>query len=185
MRNITESFNLTNNFWDFNPQFLAIPLFEKLHKSDKSRGKKTSSNIMWAITLCNHPESDIYYYSDKENKVYKMVKDKSFKLEDYVEHIEAFKDMCLTQAQKSLVAWEDRLRDRDSFLADQEYHFGYVDKDGVEYKSNVKELDEMAGRTAKLYQEFAKIGKEIAEEKLEDKRGKGNKIKSATDAGEI
>ena len=192
MHNITESFDLDNIFWDFNPQFKIVSPFKELFNSDKSRGKKTSSNIMWAISLCYCPDSDLYNLPDKEVRVFDMVKDKSFKLEDYKEHIELFKDMSLTQAQKSLAAWDDRLRDRDRFLAEQEYHFGYdetyYDTNGEanikSFRSNVKELDEMFARTAKLYQEYFKIKKEL-EEDDQIKKGRGGKNLSLSDADEI
>ena len=117
---------------------------------------------MWAIALCHHPKSDLYNTPDKDIRVFDMVKDKSFKLDDYKEHIELFKEMSLSQAQKSLIAWDGRLKERDKFLRDQEYHFGYTESNeelSKEFKSNVKELDEMLGRTAKLYGEYFKIKK--------------------------
>ena len=50
---------------------------------------------MWAIALCHHPKSDLYNTPDKDIRVFDMVKDKSFKLDDYKEHIELFKEMSL------------------------------------------------------------------------------------------
>lgn len=174
MRNITEAFKPDTIFWKVNPQFLATSPFKELYNSDKSRNKKNSSNIMWAISLCYHPESDIYYMSDKENRVFDMIKDKSFKLDDYFNHIEVFKDMCLSQAQKSLISWEEFMVKRDKFIKTQEYNM-----------DTGLDLDKMASATAKLYQDYFKIKKEVDEEKLSNKTGRGGKQLSLSDAGEI
>lgn len=192
MRNVTENFDIDTIFWDYNPQFKIVSPFKSLYNSDKSRGKKNSSNIMWAIALCYHPKSDLYNLDDKEVRVFEMIKDKSFKLKDYTEHIEEFKNAALSQSEKSLVAWDDRLRSRDSFLEGQEYTFGYdeifYDNDGESttrsFKSNVKDLDDMLARTAKLYQEYFKIKKELNEEDQTSK-GRGGKNLSLSDSGDI
>lgn len=184
MRNITENFNLNNNFWDYNPQFKIVSPFKELFNSDKSRGKKTSSNIMWAISLCYHPESDLYNLPDKDIRVFDMVKDKSFKLEDYDEYVELFKDMCLSQAQKSLEAWDSRMKQRDRFLKDQEYTFDQYNDLGRVDKGTADQLDKMAANTGKLYQEFFKIKKDLNEEE-QTAKGKGGKNLSLSDSGDI
>jgi len=184
MRNITENFNTNNNFWDYAAQFKVVSPFKELYSSDKSRGKKSSSNIMWAISLCYHPASDLYNLPDKEDRVFDMVKDKSFKLKDYEEQIELFKDMCLTQAQKSLESWDTRMRQRDVFLKDQEYNFDQYDDLGKTIKGTADQLDKMAANTGKLYQEFFKIKKELNEEE-QTAKGKGGKNLSLSDSGEI
>jgi hypothetical protein len=189
MRNIVENFNVNNSFWEYNPSFKIASPFKELFNSDKSRGKKNSSNIMWAIALCYHPSSDLYNLPDKEVRVFDMVKDKSFKLKDYTEYIKEFLDTCLSEAQKSLIAWDNRMKSRDGFLANQEYSFGYEvrDEEGSlikVHKSNVKELDEMMSRTSRIYQEYFKIKKELNEED-QIKKGRGGKNLSLSDAGEI
>ncbi len=189
MRNITENFSPHNNFWDFNQQFKIVEPFKSFYNKDRTKDRKKSSDIMWGIALMYHPESDIYDMSDKEERVARdMLKfKKGFKWDEYQELIDAFIDMALTQAQKSLRNWELAMKDRDDFLATQKYHFGYIETtpDGVEieHKSNVKELDEMRGRTIKLYQDLMKIQTEMSKELVA--RGKGSKIKSMTDEGLI
>jgi hypothetical protein len=183
MRNITENFNLENNFWECNPQFKIVYPFKELYNNDKSKLKKHSSNIMWAIALCYHPDSDLYNIKDKEVRVFDMVKDDSFKLENYKQHILEFKDMTLTEAQKSLTAWDERIKDRDNFLKEQVYTFDAYTEEGKNIKGNAEQLDKMAANTYKLYQEYFKIKKELEEEKSQNIKGKGGKNKSLTDSG--
>jgi len=187
MRNILDNYSLDNQFWQYNPQFTAMNPFRKLYKSDKSRNKRVSSDLMWAITLIYHPESDWYNLPDKEAMAAKdILKNKELDWSVHEELVTAFKDMCLSQAEKSLLAWDTRMKDRDKFLEGQSYTFGedYVDDDGVMHttKSNVKELDEMAARTSKLYQEYFKIKADL---EREDTIKKGTKISSLSDSGEI
>jgi len=195
MQDLTKSFSPTNNFWEFYPAFTVVKPFKQLYNSDKTRGKMGSSNIMWAIALCYHPKSDLYNLKDKEERVFEMVKDKSFKLEDYEEHIEVFIDTTLTQAEKSLYAWEKRLKNRDKFIDSQEYTLDYyvknkngdniLSKSGnlVTEKGTADQLDKMAANTPKLYQDYFKIRKELIDE--EQIKGKGGKNLSLSDAGEI
>lgn len=187
MRNILENFTPDTNFWEVNPQFTTITPFRQLWKSDKSRGKGSSSKLMWAIALVFHPKSDSYHLHDSKYLIAKdflniKAKDVDKFWDDNKEITDAFVDAALSQSEKSLVAWENRLKDRDNFLAKQHYTFGYTDIDGREFKDNTKALDDMASKTAKLYEEYFKIRKELEEEEAIKKN---TRIKSPTASGEI
>jgi hypothetical protein len=187
MRNIVENFTQETIFWDVNPQFTVINPFKRLWKSDKSRGKKNSSDLMWAISLAYHPKSDLYYVSDKEELIVRShlgiksaEKSEAFwKENDYL--VKAFLDSALTEAEKSLISWNEGMKDRDMFLSNQKYTFGY-EKDGVEYKDNTRSLDDMRSKTAKIYEEYFKIKRELEEEGSVKKNAK---IQSSTATGEI
>jgi hypothetical protein len=187
MRNIVENYNKNANFWELNPQFIAINPFKQLYKTDKSKDKKESSLIMWAIALAYHPKSDLYYIEDKEEKLAKdLVGIKKSDIDTFWNNnkflVDAFIDAALSQAEKSLISWEKRLKQRDAFLAEQQYTFGYVDEEGVEYKDNTKAFDDMQSKTAKFYEEFFKIKKELQDEEI---LSRGKKEKSATAGGEL
>lgn len=187
MRNILENYTPDANFWEVNPQFTTVEPFRQLWKGDKSRGKGSTSKLMWAISLAFHPKSDMYYLSDGKFRVAKdilKVKEKDIDSfwEDNKHLTDAFIDAALTQAEKSLIAWENRLKNRDDFLAKQTYTFGFIDDNGIEFKDNTKSLDDMASKTGKFYDEFFKIKKELHEEDVVRKSGR---IKSETSRGEI
>jgi len=187
MRNIVENYTPDSNFWQVNPQFTAINPFRKLWKGDKSRGKGSTSKLMWAIALLYHPKSDLYYIPDAKYDIAKeMLGVKEKDIDGFWEENEyltdAFINAALTQAEKSLIAWENRLRGRDNFLANQDYTFGYTDENGITYRDNTQQLDNMASKTAKLYDEYFKIQKELNEEEAIKKN---TRIKSETSSGEI
>lgn len=176
MSNPLINYNEVNNFWKVNPQYLVIQPFKSFYKEDKTKDKKYSSDIMWSISLIFHPESELYYTVEKEEKILTeklkvKKKDVDKFLEDYKYIIDPFIDMSLTQGQKSLVSWEKRMKQRDEFLASQHYHFGYVEGD-IEYRDNTKALDDMNSKTGKFYEEYFKIQKDLSAEKLkENKKG--------------
>lgn len=184
MNNICESYSPDNNFWEQHPQFTTINPFKKIWASDKSRGKKATSDLMWAIALLNHPKSEIYDLPSKVEKISAdMLKLKKTDIDQFwIDNkylVDEFCDMALSQPYKSMIVWENSMKDRDSFLATQKYTFGYTDENGVEFKDNTKALDEMRGRTAKMYAEFFLIKKAIEED--DAKNSSGNKGYNASD----
>lgn len=170
------------NFWTANPQYITI--FKKFYTEDKSKNKEKSSTIMWAIFFYIHPRSDFYNLPDKDVILARdFIKDKSFKWEDYTAIMDKAEESTLSQAEKSLVSWDKTLKKRDEFIHAQEFTLDNYNDEGKLQKGTADQLDKMLANTNKLYQEYFKIVKELKEE--EDKRGRGNKIKSLTDSGEI
>lgn len=165
--------NPSTNFWEIHPIFKTIDIFKKLYKGDTSRLKNRSSKIMWGIAMVVHPRAPLYRLDDKYDLVARdIIKDAKFKWDDCKDYMDLFADLCLTQAEKSLVAWDKRLKNRDNFLDTQKYTL-----------ETMKDLDDSNGKTYKLYQDYFKIRKELEEDEI--KRGKANKPKSLSDAGEI
>jgi hypothetical protein len=187
MRNIAESYSQKSNFWEDNPQFQLVNPFKRLYKGDKSRGKKDSSDLMWAIALIHHPKSDLYYVDGKELIIARdMLGIKDSDVDHFWERnrelVDFFVDMSLTQTEKSLMSWEKRMKQRDVFLSEQIYTFGWVDAEGNEYKDNTKSFDDMQSKTAKFYEEYFKIRKELMEE---ESVSKNKREKSSTAKGEL
>jgi hypothetical protein len=177
MRSIVEQYNPEVNFWEINSQYTVINPFRKIWSSDKTRGKKSTSDLMWAICLIYHPKSDLYYVPDKEVRIsMDLLKVKKSDIDSFWEenkqYVDAFLDTVLTQGERSLISWETRMKQRDTFLSEQHYHFGYVDEEGNEYKDNTKALDDMNSKTGKFYEEFFKIKKDIEEEEVKDNKGR-------------
>lgn len=185
MRNIPELYNPNLIFWEVFPQFLLVDPFTKFHKNDKSRKKTFSSNIMWAISLLLHPDSEIYNVSDKYEQINKtMMGDKDFDWSKYQEHMDEFVNIALSQGKKSLVAMNDRLRNRDAFLKEQTYSFDYYNDQGKLVKGTADQLDAMEARTAKLYEQYFKIQKELEAEKSSASK-RGSKMESLSDSNQI
>jgi len=109
--------------------------------------------------------------------------------------VNLFKNVSMTQAERSLLAWEELMGKRDKYLKNQDYYFDQyaVDKNGnnilsktgqeVTIKGTAEQLDRAFGVTPKMYSDFFKIKKEIEEDDI--KRGKGNKPKSISETNEV
>ena len=170
------------NFWELNPNFKI--LFDDLYSKDKSKDKVESSKIMWSLYLVLHPSSDFYNLPDKRTLVVeKFLKVNKFKWEDYKKEEDLFKDIGLTQAQRSLFDWNELMKGRMDYLKSQKYYFDYVDDKGKFIKGTAEQLDRAFSATPKMYADYDKIVKSMQEEEYQ--LGKGNKILSLTDAGEI
>lgn len=171
------------NFWEINPTFQI--LCDNLYNTDKSKNKDLSSKIMWAFYLAMHPDSDFYNLSNKRELIVdKFLKLKGFSWDKYTEEESVFKEHGLSQAQRSLYDWNEYMKDRTNVLKSTPYILqDYIDKDGNLVKATAEQLDKAWGVTPKMYSEYDKIQKSLKEE--EYKTGRGNKIKSLTDAKEI
>jgi hypothetical protein len=103
------------NFWDTYPELKMAPGLDKLYKEDKSKGKEESSQLMWAIDLCENLDSKYYRNPDKYSLIAKTVlKDPKFKWKSYQKIIEFYRECCLTQAERSLTSWNETMKLRDA-----------------------------------------------------------------------
>ena len=185
-----------NIFWDVCPEVRAIEIFNSFYDKDKSKHHENSSNIMWAIVFCLRKESPMYNLPNKWELAARDIAmhDKL----DWSKHddlIMAFKGSFMTQAERSMLAWEELMYKRDQYLKTQEYYFDeyMTDDNGDNIKSRTgqlilkkgtaEQLDRAFSTTPKMYSDYYKIKKEIEDDEI--KRGRGNKVKSLSDAGDI
>jgi hypothetical protein len=166
-----------NDFWDVCPEFRAIKVFNDFYKVDNS------SNIMWAIAFCLRKESPMYNLPNKwELAGRDIILSGTFDWSTVEHLVNSFKESHLTQAERSLLLWEELMAKRDAYLKSQEYFFDYME-DGRLKKGTAEQMDRAFSATPKMYNDYYKIKKEIEDDEI--KRGRGNKIKSASDANEI
>lgn len=199
MRNIVENYSPKNNFWEHNPQFTLVQPFRKLWKSDRTKDKNGSSNLMWAVALIYHPKSDLYNVTGKEDKISDTIlgikgADVEKYWEDNKEIVDAFIDTALTQAEKSLVSWYEYMKKRDIYLKNTEYYFDQykTDKMGnnvlsktgqyIVEKGTAEQLDKAWGASKSMWADYEKIMKAIGEE---EELATSKKIQSDTAKGEI
>jgi hypothetical protein len=185
-----------NNFWDVLPEFRAIDVFDRFYKGDKSNKHEYSSGIMWAIAFCMRKESPMYNLPNKWELAAKdIANDDKIKWDKYEDIIYMFKQSYMTQAERSLLAWEELMFKRDKYLKEQRYYFDeYMTDDGgdnvksrtgqfITIRGTADQLDKAFSTTPKMYNDYHKIKKEIEDDEI--KRGRGNKIKSMSDSNEI
>ena len=185
-----------NIFWDVSPEFRAIELFNSFYTKDTSKNKSDSSNIMWAIAFCVKKESPMYNLPNKWELAAKDIAlNEKLKWDKYEDIIFMFKQSFMTQAERSLLAWEELTAKRDKYLKEQEYYFDQylMDDNGdnvlsktrqlVTVRGTADQLDKAFSATPRMYSDYYKIKKEIENDDI--KRGRGNKVKSMSDANEI
>jgi len=169
------------NFWAACPQLLLVNDIKDYWRKDKSRDHKESSDFLWKIVLCYHPESDLYNISTKELHCFGDKFDSVIESNKNV--IDILRDALIPQELKSLDEWNKKMKDRDTFLTQQTYTFGYIDDEGREYKDNTKSLDEMLARTSKLYDNLKLVKEEV--EKMNSKVAVESKSKGWGDRNDF
>jgi len=194
MIKVPDVFKGVENFWEWNSEYIVM--FEDFYKKDKTKNHNKSSKIMWGIYFLVHPRSDLYHLPNKEELIIEnYIKDKNFDWATVEEEISLFSAAILTQAERSLVNWDNYMRKRDKYLKGMDYYFDQykVDENGdnvysrtgalVVVKGTAEQLDKAYAVTPKMYAEYEKIKKALSEEEI--KRGKGNKPLSPSETGEI
>lgn len=157
---LVDNWNDKVSFWEMNPQNKL--LFSSLYKSDKSKNKVKSSNIMWAIALCYDSESklvkakipledriDLIEKDVLENVGYFKANYKILKpnIEKYLQYTD-------TEAKIQMRAWNDLITKRTEFIQNQEYS-----------EDSWEMLDKMMGSTKKIFEDYFNILDRLEKEK--------------------
>jgi len=191
--NMVEKWNGGNNFWETFPQFRVIDIFNKFYTKEKD--KTFSSNVMWAITFCIKRDSPMYNLPNKWELAARDIVKKDIDWDKYEDLVAMFKHSVMTQAERSLLAWEELMFKRDKYLKNQDYYFDkYATNDNgdnivsrtgqlITIKGTAEQLDRAFSATPKMYSDFEKIKKNIEEDEI--KRGRGNKPKSMSESNEV
>lgn len=172
------SYNTDISFWEEFSGLKIMEPFATFRNKDKSKNKVDSSKVMWAIALAELHDSEWYNIPDKYEKlVTDFLKKKDHNWKDYEDLIVQFKAVELTQAERSLTAWNEMMAKRDKYLKSQDYYFdqfllddngdNVVSKTGrnVEVKGTAEQLDKAYSTTPKMYADYEKIKKAIEEER--------------------
>lgn len=171
---LLNNFDTDKHFWREYPQFKVLDPFKELYKEDKSRDKVHSSQKMWAIAfLCDPSKNNPYRNLSIADKQILLAKDflkqpnfDWFTLKDCVD----FYNQCLlTPEQKSLVAWKNKMEERDKFLSDTKYTL-----------ANGTQLDKIIAATPSLYLQLKSLEEKV--ERTESGQQEETKIKSLLDS---
>ncbi len=170
--------NFENNFWDEYPELKIPDKFNELFSEDKSKDKNKSSRIMWALHLHSHPESKLYNLPEKEEVIARdFIKEKDFKWETYEDHLELYKNVVLTPAERALQNWDEIMALRDKGV--KEFYVEAIEERDTD---TILKLDKALVQTPKMFDDYKRIKQSYEEEKT---RKKGTKIKSLSDSDEI
>lgn len=193
MTTIAKNFNTDLNFWELNPMFKTVKRFLKLYEDDKSKGKKDSSQLMWAIALLIDPnEANIWRNLSEEDKKMlirtEFLNEKDyFKWEDHQELIDEYENRCLTIAEKELIRFERKLVDRGNFIAKTTYKLDEYEEDNGKVKlikGTAEQLDKMMLNTTKINEQYSIIKDMLKQEEAQGSLRAGAK-KSASESKRI
>jgi len=163
-------FEYTKSFWKEFPELKIIKDFSLIYNNDKSKDKIDSSQLMWAIQLCYHPDSLFYNIPNKEDLINKDFLKKDMVWSKIRHLVDLYIETTLSEAQRSMIMWEEQMRKRREFLLETEYNI-----------ETAKDLDTMGKATFGLYQDFDRIKKLLKEESTKDI----SRPKSLSESGEI
>lgn len=167
-----------NNYWEVNSEYLLLPEFSQFYTKDKSKAKEESSRIMWAINYAFNPDSKFFHYPNKLEVLSKdFIKIPKFKWDNVTNIIDIFKNLVLSDAEKSLVNWSEIMVLRDNSLKDL-----YRNAIQAGDTDELVKLDKMLSNTPKMFEDYKKIKRDYEEEKTIKK---GKSIASLSDSGEL
>lgn len=98
-----------SNFWESNPD---SKYFDECVELIDQFGLKRSSQLMWAVYLSEHPDSDFFSFTikDKRDTIAKnFLKDKDFDWSILESTIKKFPDWLMTSAEKNFKRFSDML----------------------------------------------------------------------------
>lgn len=176
---LLSNFDTDVSFWKANPQFKVVDEYRKLYKESPEK----TSKIMWAIAfLCDPSENNVYRNIPEDEKKTilssDLIEDPKFSWDKYEDQVHFYKHMVLSQAERSLITWNETMALRDKevkTLYKKALKNGDLD--------SIKILDSILSNTAKFYADYEKISKAYKEEL--NKLGKGNKVQSLSSSNEI
>lgn len=169
------NFDLRNNFWEVNSNFLILDEFKQLYDEDKSKKKEKSSLLMWSLSLLLHPDSILFNVSISDRRRIISVEylhDSKFNWADVEKQVQLYQKLVLTSAQRQLVLWTRLMDEKSEYM------------NTLSYKNNWEEVEKMLLSNSKLYSELERISEQLEKEGAEG-LVKGNAEESASEAGDI
>ena len=139
-------------FEDF---LLLYPDLEPAFKHLKKNYKLNASKVIWALIMDFHPKS---LYKNLDSGVRRAIlSDEYLGFElDWEKHssdIELLKKFILTKPEQYLVAWEQKLDERQQFIASKPYD-----------SSTYEMLDKMMANTDKMWKQYMVCLKDVEDE---------------------
>jgi hypothetical protein len=193
MESITKNWNTDLNYWDLHPINKTIKEFRDFYLADKSKDKKDSSKIMWAIAMLNDIHEDNPWRNVRLEEKLIIIKDdfindNKFSWEDpkIVLLNDTYFKFCLSLMEQELYTYEEKLQQRSKFIKDTDYSLDYYEED-AKGKLSLKrgtadQLDKMVLNSSKLFEQILGIKDTIARQNSESKL-RGGASESASEKG--
>jgi hypothetical protein len=172
---IIESWDISANFWEVNPQLRVPEPFSGFYSQDKSKGKSHSSKLMWALAF--FADFDSKYRALSENERKRLVSEDILKepgfdwntISDYVKAWDMFKSVPM----KQMCEWERLMNEKTEYMRTLKYNAETAD-----------EIEKRLLSNTKLYSEYEEIMARLIQEG-EGGTMMGGGMESLTERGEI
>lgn len=188
---IVKTWNADENFWSLNPMMKTVGVFREFHDKDKTRGKKESSKIMWAIAILVDPnEANIYRnlnYTDRSKIVAEdYLRDPEFNWEhpDIKELREAYEKFCITPAERQLLNFEKKMAEREEFIMKTPYSLDSMGEDNKLVKGTATQLDKMMVESDKIFSRLEDL-KDKVQKEADAGAMRGGAQESASESGQL
>lgn len=167
---ILQSFDYMSDI-DF---FQANPQLEVAFSYMKDKYPETYSKIMWSIALDRHPKSIYRNLDSQERRNFIEKEYTGFKVEWDKEEdtVDLFTKLALTKKEQFLVAWEDKMEERQLFMTSMPYN-----------ETTYELLDKMLSSTDKMWKQYLSCLKDVSDEDQE--KTQGNFMESPSELGLI
>lgn len=189
MTSMVKIWDPRESYWELHPMLQNMRPFNILFAKDKSKGKKESSKLMWAIAMYVDPnKNNAYKNMDSKTKRNLIAEDhlddKEFNWEhpEIVDLCEGYSLHCLTILEKEMVDFEEKLTQRGKFLKKVNYTMDEYGENGRIEKGTADQLDKMMLNTGKLVAEMENINEKLSKAEL-DGQLKGGATESAAESG--
>ena len=189
MTSMAKVWDPEHNYWESHPMMKTMKTFSMFYNKDKSKNKKESSKIVWAIAMCVDPHQDNAYKNHATKTKQELIAenhlfDKKFNWEhpEIVELIEAYKELCLTVSENELINAEEKLVQRGAFIKKVNYTMDEYGDTGKIEKGTADQLDKMLLNSGKIFAVIDEIREKLAKEEL-DGQLKGGATESAAESG--
>lgn len=192
MTTLVKIWNTDENYWVLHPIMKTIKVFRQFYEKDKSKDKKESSKIMWAIALLLDPNDANPWRNsnilDRDILIREeFLENPKFNWDhpEIEELKEAYKEFCLTIAEKELIAFEKKLNQRGRFIDNTDYSMdSYSEDTGRVTKGTADQLDKMMLNTSKIFEQYTEIKNNLIKEQSEGTL-RGGAEESASEKGEL
>lgn len=180
MNGIITNFDYHKSFWDIaGPTIELVPAFSDFKAADKTKGKKHSSDVMWAVCLYSDTNQNNRVRNkpadDKRMLIEEMLfaeKKNRFQWERYQLLIEAYLETQLTANQRALKVLKDKMIERSAFLEKTAYNV-----------ENAKDLDSIVANSEKLFKIISSLEKIVDQESSSHGELKGGRRKGLQEKG--
>jgi hypothetical protein len=171
------NWDITNNFWQVNPHFKAIELYNLIYLNDKTKDKINSSTLMWGIAFFSSFSSKFNNLEENERKnlISKdILKDIKFdwKNEEIVKLINGW-DVFKTPSMKLMTEWKRLINEKTIFLRTLTYD-----------AANADTIEKLLSSNSKLYKEYDDIMTRLSQESSGGTMKSGS-MESLSEKGEI